>query len=314
MAGVSMFSLVQQLWGKFNRDSELPLTMRGRKAVRYVEQLALSRLHLRGATRLGPRARTRGAPFIENRGTMTIGSDFNLASMWVQSHLVTGPQGTLQIGDTVSINYGAAISADESITIGSRVRIGPYAIIIDSDFHAASNRAAKPTAPIALGDDVWLAARVTVLKGSKIGNGSVITAGSVVSSDIPAGVIAGGVPARVLKKIDAHDDPAELAEVMHAAPLPQPSAMAGPRVPGGEVPPEVIQRVRQVIATTFAVEPTVDLDAGPRQIPKWDSMGQLRLTVGLEQEFNISLTETQLMGMKSVRQVCEVVRDSLGGP
>jgi maltose O-acetyltransferase len=319
MAGAPLRSLVEQLWQKFQRDRELPLTVRGRKAARYLEQLAASKLHLRSATRVGRRARTRGTPYVENRGRLIIGDDFNLVSIWVQSHLVVGPSGLLEIGDSVSINYGAAISVDERISIGSRVRIGPYAMLMDSDFHTAGDRSQRPSAPIVLEDEVWLAARVTVLKGCRIGKGSVITAGSVVSSDIPPGVIAGGVPARVLRKIDA-GDPAHL-EAAAEAPLPVSSAVASNGAPApakvngnGAVPPELVERVRRVVATTFSIEPTVDLDFGPRQIPKWDSMGHLRLTVGIEQEFNITLSEAQLMGMKSVRGVCEAVRDSVGAP
>src|SRR5262249_2917988 len=142
-----------------------------------------------------------GAPFIENLGRIVIGDDFNFVSLFVQSHLVTGHAGSLEIGNSVNINFGAAISSHERVTIGDRVRIGPYAIIMDSDYHAAKNRDDRPTAPIVIEDDVWLAGRVSVLKGSRIGKGSVITAGSVVSGDIPAGVVAGGVPARVLRKI-----------------------------------------------------------------------------------------------------------------
>src|SRR6185503_9856915 len=59
--------------------------------------------------------------------------------------------------------------------------------------------------PITIEDDVWLAGRVSVLRGSRIGRGSVITAGSVVSGEIPSGVIAGGVPARVIRRIEGGD-------------------------------------------------------------------------------------------------------------
>ena len=53
--------------------------------------------------------------------------------------------------------------------------------------------------PIEIGDDVWLAGRVMVRPGSRIGAGAVIGAGSVVDGEIPAGAIASGAPARVLR-------------------------------------------------------------------------------------------------------------------
>ena len=61
------------------------------------------------------------------------------------------------------------------------------------------------TAPITVGDDVWIGANVTVLMGVTIGSGSVIGAGSVVTRDIPGGVIAAGSPCRVLREITEKD-------------------------------------------------------------------------------------------------------------
>ncbi|MFQ5632708.1 MAG: DapH/DapD/GlmU-related protein, partial [bacterium] len=53
---------------------------------------------------------------------------------------------------------------------------------------------------ITIGDDVWLGSNVVVIAGVTIGDGCVVAAGSVVTKDIPAYAIAGGVPAKVLKK------------------------------------------------------------------------------------------------------------------
>src|SRR3954470_3035112 len=198
-------TLAAQLWEKLTRDQKMPAHLLGRKAFRYLESLALSPIYLRHCNEVGKRARTRGMPFIENLGRIVIGDDFNFVSLFVQSHLVTGPGALLEIGNSVSINFGAGISAHEHVKIGERVRMGPYVMIMDSDYHAAKDRNEKPTAPVVIEDDVWLAGRVSVLRGARIGKGSVITAGSVVSGEIPAGVIAGGVPARVFRRIEAGD-------------------------------------------------------------------------------------------------------------
>ena len=82
--------------------------------------------------------------------------------------------------------------------IASRVYIS------DADWHDIYDRLASPgpTAPIVLGNNVWLGEGAKVCKGVTIGENSVIGAGSVVASDIPANVIAAGNPAREIKKLD----------------------------------------------------------------------------------------------------------------
>jgi maltose O-acetyltransferase len=336
-------TLATQLWTKFTRDQQkMPLYVIRRKALRYLEGLALSPLYLRHCTKVGKRARTRGMPFIENLGRIVIGNDFNFVSLFVQSHLVTGHDGLLEIGDTVNINFGAAISAHEHVKIGDRVRIGPYAIIMDSDYHTAKDRSKRPTAPVIIEDDVWLAGRVSVLRGSRIGKGSVVTAGSVVSGEIPAGVIAGGVPARVLRRIEAEDrafldwsqgttaasavapvpavagaDAADGAKVEEggwveahesAAP-PPPNGAAAPATRAAGADDDLDLRVKSLIAETFSLEGNIDPAWGPKEIPRWDSLGQLRLTFSLEEQFKINISETELTEMTSVGQVCRIVRD-----
>jgi acetyltransferase-like isoleucine patch superfamily enzyme/acyl carrier protein len=336
--------LVAQLFTKVTRDREkLPGYVVRRKAFTYLEALALSPVYLRHCTRVGKRARTRGMPFIENLGRIEIGDDFNFVSLFVRSHLVTGHEGFLEIGNAVNINFGAAISAHEHVKIGDRVRMGPYAIVMDSDYHAARDRGERPTAPIVIGEDVWLAGRVSVLRGSRIGKGSVITAGSVVSGEIPAGVIAGGVPARVIRRIDSGDrafvdwsapptptssGAATVSSTIAVAPSPATSTADAAATTGNAAPgaartngtsstsaspadDEVDERVRSLIAATFSVEGPVDASWGPKEIPKWDSLGQLRLTFSLEETFKINISETQLTEMTSVSEVCRVVRHCL---
>ena len=158
---------------------------------------------------VGARARIVGrAPLIENRGTLTIGDDLTLNCDVVPVHLVVEPGASLAIGDGVSLNFGVVITSRSSVRLGDRVRVGPYGIIADTDVPLAGLDASRvaamiEAAPIEIGRDVWLGGRVTVLAGARIGDGSVIGAGSVVSGDVPAGVIASGNPLRVLRSLPA---------------------------------------------------------------------------------------------------------------
>lgn len=118
----------------------------------------------------------------------------------VRCELVSHAGGRLEIGDGVFINYGSSISAHLSVRIGDGSLIGQYAIVMDCDYHAAGDPESHGEAkPVVIGERVWLGARVTILKGVTIGTGAVIGAGSVVVKDVPAGALAAGVPARILR-------------------------------------------------------------------------------------------------------------------
>lgn len=173
-----------------------------RRALRYVMKRAWAPIALLGVDALGPGARVRGLPVVENDGRIAIGRRFACDTYLAKVQLYTGPEGTLEIGDDCFVNNGATLSASRAIRIGDRVNIAPHCTVIDNDFHGVADRDGAPkAAPIVLEDDVWLGTGVIVLKGVTIGKGSVIASGSVVTKDVPPGVVAGGVPARVLKAI-----------------------------------------------------------------------------------------------------------------
>jgi len=113
----------------------------------------------------------------------------------------------LIIGESFGITGGSIIAA-ESIIIGNNVNIGANTTIIDTDFHplGSSIRKLNPqkaiSSPIVIEDDVFVGMNCLILKGVRIGKGSVIGAGSVVTRSIPSGVIAAGNPAKIIRKID----------------------------------------------------------------------------------------------------------------
>ena len=163
-----------------------------------------ARIWLRTCNEVGANTRTFWRPNIENRGRIVLGSRVRLNSNWAPVELVSGPLGVIDIGDGVYINYGSMISAQQLVRIGSNVMVGNYCIIADTETpgigEPSGGPAIEPRA-VEIGDGAWLAARVTVLPGTRIGAGAVIAAGSVVAGDIPAGMVAGGIPAKVLRTL-----------------------------------------------------------------------------------------------------------------
>lgn len=108
----------------------------------------------------------------------------------------------IHVGDDCGFS-GVSIVAQQHIQLGNRVLCGANVVICDGDHHPlnAQRRAEGATgssAPIYIGDDVWLGMNVVVLKGVNIGAGAVIAANALVNADIPAGAIAAGVPAKVV--------------------------------------------------------------------------------------------------------------------
>lgn len=105
----------------------------------------------------------------------------------------------IEIGDNCGFS-GTVIGSFNMIKIGNNVRCGANTLITDSDWHMNDPRSGQPK-PVVIEDNVWLGEGVKVLKGVTIGMNSVIGAGSVVTKNIPANVIAAGNPCKVIKPI-----------------------------------------------------------------------------------------------------------------
>jgi FkbH-like protein len=187
-----------RVWAR--RDGESLGDYLGRGA-RVLGQLASAPARLRACDRVGRRPRTAGAPRIVNAGRIEIGDDVVLLSQWSPVELVTGRGGRLEIGNGVHINFGTLICAHAAVRLSDGVQIGQYVVVADTDGPAGDEPGPGEARPIEIGSGAWLAGRVTVLPGARIGAGAVITAGSVVEGEIPADVVAGGIPARVLRRV-----------------------------------------------------------------------------------------------------------------
>ena len=130
----------------------------------------------------------------------------NLLGLYQRTIIIAKREGKIKIGEDVGIS-GSTVYAWNSIEIGAHTRIGANCKIIDTDMHAldienrnADNFDAVKTAPVKIGESVFIGCNSLILKGVEIGDGAVIGAGSVVTKNIPAGAVAAGNPAKVIKE------------------------------------------------------------------------------------------------------------------
>lgn len=185
-------------------DKRPTLRVLGRpgQTIRLCSQFLVSRWKARACTSVGPWIHVAGKLIVENGGSIVLGERVRIRGTHVPVELASLPGGKLEIGTGTYINGGVSICAQESVTIGKNCAIGNYSLIMDTDFHSVGDHTQMPRAkPVVIEDDVWLAARVTVLKGVRIGRGAVIAAGAVVTKDVPPFTLVGGVPAKIIRQI-----------------------------------------------------------------------------------------------------------------
>lgn len=147
---------------------------------------------------------------ILNKGGITVGDNVSMRGR---------PQGTnyacslrtyysearIEIGDRARLN-GAVIHCNCHVRLGSDVWLGPGVIVCDNDSHPPVlsmhlRDGRPPEGPIVIEDCVWIGMRSMILKGVTIGRNTIVAAGSVVTRNLPANVLAGGSPARVIRDL-----------------------------------------------------------------------------------------------------------------
>lgn len=107
-----------------------------------------------------------------------------------------------KVEDNVFINAGCQFQDQGGITIGEGALIGHNVVLatLNHDLNPTRRQICIPS-PIKIGKNVWIGSNSTILPGVTIGDNSVIAAGAVVTKDVPANTIVGGVPARFIKSI-----------------------------------------------------------------------------------------------------------------
>lgn len=112
----------------------------------------------------------------------------------------------ITIGKNVFINSGCHFQDQGGITISDGVLIGHNVVLatLNHDFSPEKRSTLHP-APIVIGKNVWIGSNVTVVPGVTIGNGSIVAAGAVVTKNVPENVVVGGVPAKIIKRLDTEE-------------------------------------------------------------------------------------------------------------
>jgi acetyltransferase-like isoleucine patch superfamily enzyme len=118
----------------------------------------------------------------------------SLVHMWANFF---DPSGII-IGDDTIVGDHAFLDGRASLRIGNHVDIASSVMIYNSEHDLESDSFSARTEPVEIGDYVFIGPRVVILPGVKIGKGSVVAAGAVVTKDVPDFTIVGGVPAKVI--------------------------------------------------------------------------------------------------------------------
>ncbi len=129
-------------------------------------------------------------------------------NFWIEPPLHVAYGSQIAIGENFYANFNLVVVDDGKVQIGDNVMIAPN-VTISTTGHSV-DPAVRITGqqfslPVTIEDNVWIGSGVIINPGVTIGRNSVIGAGSVVTKDVPADVVAAGVPCRVLRPIGEHD-------------------------------------------------------------------------------------------------------------
>jgi acetyltransferase-like isoleucine patch superfamily enzyme len=166
--------------------------------------------------KFGEKLKIKGFPVIykSKKSTLIIGNNVtiksgflsNLIGLYQRTIIITRTDNSfIKIGNNVGMS-GATIYAREKIVIGDNTLIGANVKILDNDFHPVNNAARLSnddrfikSAPVMIGKNCFIGVNSIILKGSTIGDNTIVGAGSIVSGNFGSNLIIGGNPARIIK-------------------------------------------------------------------------------------------------------------------
>jgi acetyltransferase-like isoleucine patch superfamily enzyme len=157
-------------------------------------------------TFLAPPPDRRMKIFLRERSKLELSTN---AAIMPGAYLSASGGATITIGTNSYLSYNVQANCRSGLLIGENCLIGQSVHIMDYDGHpilkntdSSTNEKnlAGSSDKIKIGDNVWIGFRSIILKGVTIGDGSIVAAGSVVTSDIPAHCLAAGNPAKIIKQ------------------------------------------------------------------------------------------------------------------
>jgi acetyltransferase-like isoleucine patch superfamily enzyme len=157
--------------------------------------------------RLGDDVTVDDLVLLDAKGTTNRGITVGTGVFLGRGTILSCKDGDITLGDHVNIGFHSEIFSGSSVTVGRHGLFAAYTYLVGGGHEFDATERAVLEQPrtskgIALGDNVWLGAGATVLDGVTIGKDVVVGAGAVVTEDLPDGVVAAGLPARVIRRRD----------------------------------------------------------------------------------------------------------------
>lgn len=146
------------------------------------------------------------APHFEVRGRIELGAYVTFRGQLRRTSIFVAAGACLKIGDHAFINQGGNLAVTCGLTLGHHCLVGEAVSFFDTNYHEVDQDAGVLSAPIIIGDNVWIGHGAILLPGAQVGDHSVIAAGSVVRGGFPARCLVAGVPARFVRPIRCRDD------------------------------------------------------------------------------------------------------------
>lgn len=263
-----------------------------REAVAVLASFARAAYELRG-TRRGPRVRCHGRLLVPQKRGVTVGDRAVFLGGPIPTMLRCGPGGELAIGARTVCNYGVEVAANTSVRIGRDCMIASLVHIRDDD--------GRRSAPVVIGDGVWIAYGAVIEPGATVGDGAVVATMSVVTGVVPPRSLAAGNPARCVPLDAAEDaDAASTGDTRHGC-------------DGGRAPDEVRAAILEWLDDTRLfgdAQRLVTSDTQPlRESGLLDSLGTVELLLALERRFGVVIDRGHAThaGVQTVKAFVELV-------